>query len=86
MLKIDRTDATKLEIVDDGVEYSARQIEACLVKLFTTNSSVSYSFVFSNNRFQEVLVMIAASAGTKAPLVKKSAFGILGFVRFLQGW
>ena len=28
VLKIDRTDAKKLDITDDGVEYSAHQIEA----------------------------------------------------------
>lgn len=61
LLQIVRGNVDVLEIIDDDVEYSARQIE-------------------------EVLSMIAATAESKSPMVKKSAFGILGFIRFLQGW
>ncbi|XP_063610918.1 polyphosphoinositide phosphatase-like [Penaeus indicus] len=68
VLKIDRTESNSLNITDDKVEYSHRQIKELL------------SMINEGNRAQSGQRLVNGLAKTV------SAFGIVGFVRFLEGY
>ncbi|KAG7160580.1 Polyphosphoinositide phosphatase-like [Homarus americanus] len=68
VLKIDRTESHSLNITDDKVEYSQRQIKELL------------SMINEGNRAQSGQRQMFGLSRTV------SAFGIVGFVRFLEGY
>lgn len=68
VLKIDRTEPHSLQITDDKVEYSQRQIKELL------------SMINEGNRAQSGQRQMTGLNRTV------SAFGIVGFVRFLEGY
>ncbi|KAK4293153.1 hypothetical protein Pmani_034130 [Petrolisthes manimaculis] len=68
VLKIDRTEPYELQITDDKVEYSQRQIKELL------------AMINEGNRAQSGQRQQAGLSRTV------SAFGIVGFVRFLEGY
>ncbi|CAG2102960.1 unnamed protein product [Medioppia subpectinata] len=67
VLKIDRTEAKELNVIDDKLEYNQLEIRELLVMVDVGNRSSKSSNHYGLNR-------------------TISAFGIVGFVRFLEGY
>ncbi|XP_015918441.2 polyphosphoinositide phosphatase [Parasteatoda tepidariorum] len=68
VLKIDRTESKELNVVDDKVEYSKREIRDLL------------NMIKCGNRSKQGQKFVSDLKGTI------SSFGIVGFIRFLEGY
>ncbi|XP_066936633.1 polyphosphoinositide phosphatase-like [Clytia hemisphaerica] len=71
ILKIDRTDPCDINITDDKVEYNHQEINELLRR------------IDHGNRLKSSKAIDKSSMGLKH---RGSAFGILGFIRFLEGY
>ncbi|XP_057307626.1 polyphosphoinositide phosphatase-like [Hydractinia symbiolongicarpus] len=70
ILKIDRTEPTEINIIDDKVEYNNWEIRDVLHRIDVGNRPKSAKY----------------DKGSVGLVHRGSAFGILGFVRFLEGY
>ena len=78
ILKIDRTDPTGLNVVEDPTTYTARELEQLLLMIKDGNkSSGGLEKVMD---FQYVLIELPIK------LVSSFPSGLIGFVKFTAGW
>ena len=70
VLKIDRTEPTEINVIDDKVEYNAREIRQLLHMIDVGNRPKSLK---------------SYEKGSFGLTHRCTAYGILGFIRFLEG-
>ncbi|XP_065648224.1 polyphosphoinositide phosphatase isoform X2 [Hydra vulgaris] len=71
VLKIDRTEPTEINVIDDKVEYNEKEISELLKRIDVGNRPKT------NKSYEK---------GTSGLTLRCSAFGILGLIRFLEGY